>query len=111
MMQNHPKGIILGLALLIFSAVFGGENAELPNVKLTGAAVSEAKNMLSEESDKKAVLAMIKGNYAIFGKYGHIKEKRSGWMLRVVNREQFTNEPKKIYRQLRSSASTETSTW
>lgn len=76
--------------LYLFSAFAFAETLnKYPDIKFTDAALNKAKEMLEKENDKRAVLTLFKGAMTS-PKY------RTGWMLQVVNREQFPNDPRKI---------------
>lgn len=94
-MRQRFKRVVFGVFLtLLGGAVFAGRPVTLPTVRFTEAAVMQAKVMLSGERDRRAVLTLIKGNFEVLDSSGKVKEKRSGWMLRIVNREQFPDEPR-----------------
>jgi hypothetical protein len=58
-----------------------------PEIKLTDEALIKAKAMLVKENDKRAILTLIKGTMTS-------PENRTGWMLQIVNKEQFPNNPR-----------------
>lgn len=82
---------IVGVVLLLANTTMAG-TTKLPHIRLTAAAASEATAMLSAEDDQRAVLTLAKGDFEILDEAGGVKERRSGWMVRIVNREQFVNE-------------------
>ena len=95
-MGKRSKSVVFsGLLILFVGAAFARNAVTLPSVKLTEAAVAQAKVMLSAERDSRAVLTLIKGNFEVLDSSGNVKGQRSGWMLRIVNREQFPDEPRK----------------
>jgi hypothetical protein len=94
MMQQFSKLVCGGLIMLLTATGFAETIKTLPTIKLTDAAITQAKSMLSEERDSRAVLALIKGNFEVLDRSGNVEDKRSGWMLRIVNREQFPDEPR-----------------
>ena len=80
--------------LYLFSGFSFAQTANrYPEIKLTNAALSKAKAMLVKENDKRAILTLIKGTLTS-------PENRTGWMLQIVNKEQFPNHPKQIIESL-----------
>ncbi|MBM4208689.1 MAG: hypothetical protein FJ190_12065 [Gammaproteobacteria bacterium] len=76
--------------LYLFSAFAFAETLnKYPDIKFTDAALNKAKEMLAKENDKRAGLTLFKGIMTS-------PEYRTGWMLQVVNKEQFPNDPRKI---------------
>ncbi len=94
-MRRHYSRAVFGGPIMLFVGVaFAGNPTHLPAVELTGAAIAQAKAMLIAQRDSRAVLTLIKGSFEVLDSSGGVKEQRSGWMLRIVNREQFPDEPR-----------------
>lgn len=61
---------------------------------LTERAIKECRSLIDSEDDDRAALLIAKGHHEIELSDGNKYNQKDGWMIFVVNKEQFTDKPK-----------------